>query len=169
MGAAVRPLGDQRLVDIGDGEQSHRHRELVGGQATWVAASVHPFVVGTCDRCERAEPGHPPENPLAQQRVLFEPDARRLGEWSRLVQNPVGDRKLADVVHQEIHSPDVAAELTRLEVLVHASARGWVATDMGGAGWEAGRRRRRGIVWAAALPDDGPSGGFFQDRRPIAW
>ena len=25
------------------------------------------------------------------------------------------------------------------------------------------------IVWLATLPDDGPSGLFFEDRKPIAW
>jgi hypothetical protein len=24
-------------------------------------------------------------------------------------------------------------------------------------------------VWAATLPDDGPSGGFFRDGRPLPW
>ena len=27
----------------------------------------------------------------------------------------------------------------------------------------------KGIVWAALLPDDGPSGGFFRDGQPIDW
>ncbi len=26
-----------------------------------------------------------------------------------------------------------------------------------------------GIVWAATLPDDGPSGGFFRDGEAIPW
>ncbi len=26
-----------------------------------------------------------------------------------------------------------------------------------------------GIVWAATLPDDGHSGGFFRDGQPLAW
>lgn len=26
-----------------------------------------------------------------------------------------------------------------------------------------------GILWAATLPNDGPSGGFFRDRLPLAW
>ena len=26
-----------------------------------------------------------------------------------------------------------------------------------------------GIVWAATLPDDGPTGGFFRDGRPLPW
>ncbi|MPZ24149.1 MAG: short-chain dehydrogenase, partial [Dehalococcoidia bacterium] len=25
------------------------------------------------------------------------------------------------------------------------------------------------IAWLATLPDDGPRGGFFEDRRPIPW
>jgi len=25
------------------------------------------------------------------------------------------------------------------------------------------------VVWAATLPADGPSGGFFRDRRAIPW
>jgi hypothetical protein len=25
------------------------------------------------------------------------------------------------------------------------------------------------IVWLATLPDTGPTGGFFQDRKRIAW
>lgn len=26
-----------------------------------------------------------------------------------------------------------------------------------------------GVVWAATLPDDGPTGGFFRDRKPLPW
>ena len=25
------------------------------------------------------------------------------------------------------------------------------------------------LVWLAALPPDGPNGGFFRDRQPIPW
>ena len=25
------------------------------------------------------------------------------------------------------------------------------------------------IVWLATLPEDGPTGGFFRDRKPIPW
>ncbi len=26
-----------------------------------------------------------------------------------------------------------------------------------------------GIVWLATLPDDGPTGGFFRDGKPVAF
>ena len=26
-----------------------------------------------------------------------------------------------------------------------------------------------GVVWARALPDDGPTGGFFRDSKPLSW
>ena len=47
---------------------------------------------------------------------------------------------------------------------------GWVRTDMGGP--HAPRSVDEGaetIVWLATLPDDGPTAGFFHDRRRIAW
>jgi NAD(P)-dependent dehydrogenase (short-subunit alcohol dehydrogenase family) len=54
-------------------------------------------------------------------------------------------------------------------VLVNAVCPGWVATDMGGPGGRSVQDGAAGIVWAATLPDDGPTGGFFRDGRPIDW
>jgi NAD(P)-dependent dehydrogenase (short-subunit alcohol dehydrogenase family) len=54
-------------------------------------------------------------------------------------------------------------------VLVNAICPGWVATDMGGPGGRPVSAGAAGIVWAATLPDDGPTGGFFRDGRRIDW
>jgi NAD(P)-dependent dehydrogenase (short-subunit alcohol dehydrogenase family) len=55
-------------------------------------------------------------------------------------------------------------------VRVNSVCPGWVRTDMGGAGAE--RSIEEGvasILWAALLPEDGPTGGFFRDGQPLAW
>jgi NAD(P)-dependent dehydrogenase (short-subunit alcohol dehydrogenase family) len=55
-------------------------------------------------------------------------------------------------------------------LLVNTMCPGWVRTDMGTSA--ATRSVVEGAdtaVWLATLPDDGPSGGFFRDRQPIAW
>jgi NAD(P)-dependent dehydrogenase (short-subunit alcohol dehydrogenase family) len=55
-------------------------------------------------------------------------------------------------------------------VLVNCADPGWVRTDMGGPA--APRSVEQGadtIVWLATLADGGPTGGFFRDRKKIAW
>jgi NAD(P)-dependent dehydrogenase (short-subunit alcohol dehydrogenase family) len=64
----------------------------------------------------------------------------------------------------------LAADERGSGVLVNTMCPGWVRTDMGGAG--APRSVEEGAdtaVWLATLPDDGPTGGFFRNRRPIDW
>jgi NAD(P)-dependent dehydrogenase (short-subunit alcohol dehydrogenase family) len=63
----------------------------------------------------------------------------------------------------------LAAELRSDAILVNAVCPGWVATDMGGAGGRPVADGAAGIVWAATLPDDGPTSGFFRDGRAIDW
>lgn len=55
-------------------------------------------------------------------------------------------------------------------IKVNAMCPGWVRTRMGGEG--ATRTPDQGAdtaAWLATLPDSGPTGGFFRDRKPIQW
>jgi NAD(P)-dependent dehydrogenase (short-subunit alcohol dehydrogenase family) len=63
----------------------------------------------------------------------------------------------------------LAAELRSDGILVNAVCPGWVATDMGGPGGRPVERGGASVMWAALLPDDGPSGGFFRDGRQLDW
>jgi NAD(P)-dependent dehydrogenase (short-subunit alcohol dehydrogenase family) len=63
----------------------------------------------------------------------------------------------------------LADELRRDRVLVNSVCPGWVATDMGGTGGRPVAEGAASVVWAALLPDDGPTGGFFRDGRPLPW
>jgi NAD(P)-dependent dehydrogenase (short-subunit alcohol dehydrogenase family) len=63
----------------------------------------------------------------------------------------------------------LAAELRRDRVLVNAICPGWVATDMGGPGGRPVAEGAASVVWAATLPDSGPTGGFFRDGKPLPW
>ena len=64
----------------------------------------------------------------------------------------------------------LAADFRGSNILVNSMCPGWVRTSMGGEG--APRTTEQGAdtaLWLATLPDDGPSGGFFRDRKQIAW
>ena len=62
----------------------------------------------------------------------------------------------------------LAAEVGRDGILVDAASPGYTRTDMSP---DSDRRVEQGAdtpVWLATLPDDGPTGGFFYGRAPLA-
>jgi len=64
----------------------------------------------------------------------------------------------------------MADEIKNTNIKINSMAPGWVRSDMGGP--SAPRSLAEGadtIIWLATLPEDGPNGGFFEDKKPIAW
>jgi NAD(P)-dependent dehydrogenase (short-subunit alcohol dehydrogenase family) len=64
----------------------------------------------------------------------------------------------------------LTAETEGMGILINSVDPGWVQTGMGGR--TASRTVAKGAetpVWLATLPDSGPTGGFFRDRKAIAW
>ncbi|TGL20610.1 SDR family NAD(P)-dependent oxidoreductase [Leptospira bourretii] len=63
-----------------------------------------------------------------------------------------------------------SGEAVGKNIKINSVCPGWVKTDMGGA--SATRPVEKGaetIVWAATLPDNGPTGKFFRDQKEIPW
>lgn len=64
----------------------------------------------------------------------------------------------------------LSQELSGTLIKVNAVCPGWVRTDLGGPNASLSVEEGvRGIVWAATLPADGPTGGFFRHGKAIPW
>ncbi|MCU7853032.1 MAG: SDR family oxidoreductase [Candidatus Thiodiazotropha sp. (ex Monitilora ramsayi)] len=63
-----------------------------------------------------------------------------------------------------------ADELKNSGIKINSVCPGWVRTEMGGDEAPLSiEQGAQGILWAATLPDDGPSGGFFRHGEAIEW
>jgi NAD(P)-dependent dehydrogenase (short-subunit alcohol dehydrogenase family) len=65
----------------------------------------------------------------------------------------------------------MVADATRGEnVTVNSVCPGWTRTDLGGPDApQSVREAAETIVWLATHPDDGPTGGFFRNKKRIKW
>lgn len=63
----------------------------------------------------------------------------------------------------------LARELSADGILTNAICPGWTATDMGGSGGRPVEQGAQSVIWAATLPDDGPTGGFFRNGKRLDW
>ena len=61
-----------------------------------------------------------------------------------------------------------AAELAESNILVNSVDPQWRESD-GPAGTAESHSGLGAVIWLATLPEDGPSGGFFQGQRRIPW
>jgi NAD(P)-dependent dehydrogenase (short-subunit alcohol dehydrogenase family) len=64
----------------------------------------------------------------------------------------------------------LAHALKDTKIKVNSAHPGWVQTDMGGSAApmniEDGAKTS---VWLATLPEDGPTGGYFHNGKPLPW
>ena len=65
----------------------------------------------------------------------------------------------------------LAAELKDTGILANAICPGLVASspEAEAAGGRPVPEGAASVVWAATLPSEGPTGGFFRDREPLTW
>jgi NAD(P)-dependent dehydrogenase (short-subunit alcohol dehydrogenase family) len=65
----------------------------------------------------------------------------------------------------------LARQLKGTKIKVNSACPGFVATYPGTEEWGARPVSvgAKSIIWAATIPDDGPSGGFFRDGQPLGW
>jgi len=64
----------------------------------------------------------------------------------------------------------LSKELEDTRIKVNSVCPGWVRTDMGGPNAERSIEEGiAGILWAAKLPPDGPTGGFYRDGKLLDW
>ena len=102
-----------------------------------------------------------------QQRRLPHPADRLAGERRRARSPPPTRRRRRSSTPSPIQ---YAKELRDTNILINAACPGYVATDLNG--FRGVRTPEQGAAIAirlATLPDDGPTGGFFEDAGVVPW
>lgn len=90
--------------------------------------------------------------------------SRMGGHWPGYRLSKTALNALTRIVASEL------GELSGCNIKINSVCPGWCRTEMGGAdATRSAEEGAKGIVWAALLPDDGPSGGFFRDAQAVEW
>jgi NAD(P)-dependent dehydrogenase (short-subunit alcohol dehydrogenase family) len=176
-GAGIAPV----RIDVADPESVASAREALAPQGIDVLvnnAAINPRGQVGPEEVDRAWQ----TNTLGTWRVThaFLPEMLERG-WGRIVnvstevathghaQRGGGVYRTTKVAMNDM-TRALAEDLGGTGILVNAISPGWCRSDMGGSG--APRSAEQGaasIVWGVTLPDDGPTGGFFQDGEPLPW
>jgi NAD(P)-dependent dehydrogenase (short-subunit alcohol dehydrogenase family) len=168
-------------IDVADRASVHRARSTLGPSGVDVVvnnAGIFPREGVTDEDVERAWQ----VNALGAWRVTqaFLPPMLDRG-WGRVVnvttelaarahERRDGGVYAATKIALNAMTRALAEDLEGTGVLVNACSPGWCRTDMGGE--DAPRSAAQGaasVVWGVTLPDDGPSGGSYQDGLPLPW
>ncbi|WP_199443774.1 SDR family oxidoreductase [Umezawaea beigongshangensis] len=95
---------------------------------------------------------------------------RQSGAANALTTGPVAVAYAPSKTFLNAVTVQYARELRDTNVLINAGCPGFVATDLNG--FRGVRTPEQGAAIAltlATLPDDGPTGGFFEDAGPVPW
>jgi NAD(P)-dependent dehydrogenase (short-subunit alcohol dehydrogenase family) len=141
-----------------DAEKGRRGAATIAGAPGRVLA--WPLDVTSADAIERTRARADEE--LGRVDALINNAAILYDSWQRVTDADL-DQALNALTRM------LALDLRRHRILVNSVCPGWVATDMGGPGGRPVADGAAGIVWAATLPDDGPTGQFLRDGRPLPW
>jgi NAD(P)-dependent dehydrogenase (short-subunit alcohol dehydrogenase family) len=85
--------------------------------------------------------------------------------------NPMGTGYAVSKAALNALTVKLALEEASSTLRINAVCPGFTATFAGGEamGARPPAESAKGIVWAALLPADGPTGGFFRDGQPLGW
>jgi NAD(P)-dependent dehydrogenase (short-subunit alcohol dehydrogenase family) len=178
--ALERPGITPIRIDVADRASVASARDDLGPRGVDVLvnnAAINPRGHVTPDEAELAWQ----TNTLGTWRVVqaFLPPMRERG-WGRIVNvssevatdghEQRGGVYRATKVAMNVMTRALAEDLAGTGILVNAISPGWCRSDMGGA--SAPRSTAQGaasILRGVTFPDDGPTGGYFQDGEPLRW
>src|SRR4029077_19063124 len=95
----MRALADDRDVGIRHRQDARLQRDLLAGQAPWIAAAIGPLAV-TENPCADVLQAHVPEQRGSQFGLAANLGLLLLGERARLVEDLGGDLIAPDVAHE---------------------------------------------------------------------